>query len=698
MLDDDYKLYCQQNVDLAKSIVIKCESAAKIININLSSMGENIDYDKPETWKYYLNLNGEYFVSNSVAYNNDDKMMHINTSEDGTLVEFTKANLALYSLTKASFKSYVNKLILDNPLQENLIYNIYRPIDINTAINAEDFQILRYDTSLVASNELSLMDKIQQWIYDFKDRYFKEDFQLSDPYYLQSFLGVMYINLPVAIMGFRHEVCGTPEVDQYHLWNYLNDHYELGSYKDALSTRQALWLYRNMVDVQRNAGKEWVLKELIDVLAKPKGLVANKFDFVKEESGNLLTGRGDGEFVKRVYDDNLIDLSRQPVEDPQTILYKTRDKASKNRKELSADQQELTTKGRYETKNLLPTGLIEFDLASTGIAELANDIQYRIEYWLYLSTLNMYNTNFTFDIPNSGKIVLSARDAFILYEYARWASRGEELDEIRPYYARNVVSFDPSISITDFRQHVPVEYVSDEFIQETLDDRIPNIAVTGPTTLERYAEAIIRRKLLHDISIDNLTELHSRAHHINVIEGVYVNYKCVLAPTGTSFNDWLSDKKIRKFSMTPADWESVMLDILFQCTGIDPENLGLGFSKRAMIEIIDRLTSYNLIVVDGSDGMLYENMPFPFIYPGKNSDEHNDEVRVSLDTRFIDLFAEQCSMTDIVEVDSSIISINTPTHEVFDFQVELPLDITLEIEQVQGDAVVIPSLNFIDDL
>lgn len=699
MLDDDFKVYAEQNVALAKSIVIKVESAAKLINLDLEARGEDIDFNDPKTWKYYLNLAGEYYVGNSNIQNTSDEVMKVITTEDGTEVDFTKANLVTYSLTKANFDTYSDKMVERYPKMENLIYRIHSPIDIDKAVNAEEFDILFYDESLVASNELTLMEKIQKWIHDFRDRWFKEDFQISDRYYVASFLANMYLQLPNVIMNIRHAACGTPEVDQYHLWNFLNDHYEMGKYRDYLSIKTALWLYRNMVDIQRNSGKKWVLEALLENITRPKGLVAHKFDFIKEDTNDMLNSRGEGEYLKREFLDNLYDLTQQPVDDPQTILYKTRDKANKNRAELLADQQELIEKGRYEQKDVLPTGLLEFELSNAGLAQLANDIKYRIEYWLYLSHMNMYNTNFTFDIPTAGRITLTAKDAFILYEYARFARNGIHTELINPIVAQKVVSFDPAISIAMFRQTVPAEYVTDEFIADTLANRIPAITVTNPATLEQYAEAIISRRIRHKQSIDNLTRLKHRAHHENVIEGVYDDYTCVLEPVGTTYNEWLSNKRIGRFSLSEADWQTVMLDVLLQCTGIDPDNLGVGVTRSAMIEIIDRLTSYNLLVVNGADGGNVNELPLPFMYPDKTNSSKVAGVKQDLGhIRFIDHEAEKGSKVAEAKIDLGDINTLTDLNNISYMQVDPCLDIKIERDTSNFRRVSINSLNFNDDL
>lgn len=698
MMEADFLLYCRQCKDLATSIVLKNDFAVTAINNDLLSRGETIDEGDPKTWKYYLNLNGQYFVGNSPSENTSDQVMRVTKVEDGLEMDYTKDNLAANPLTKLSFDSFKDLIIADNPLQENLVYRINYPIDMDAAIDAEDYQILYYDESLVASNEITLMEKVQQWIYNFKDRWYKEDFQISDPYYVGAFLITLYHRLPKVIMDLRLAACGTPEVSQFHLWNYLADHYELNKYSESLSLSQALWLYRNIVDLQRNTGKQWVLDELIKNIAEPKGLKAYKFDFILRQNESLLEGRPVGEFLKREMNDNIIDLDNQPTEDPLNVLSATSDKALKNAKELAADQEELQYRTSYEQLSELATGLIEFEASSNGLAEVTNTVRLKIEYWLYLASLDRYDNNITVEVPNSGSVTLDMKDAFILYEYARFARNGIELDIIKPYTAMGVVNYDPSLSVTSFRDVVPEEYVSDDFINETLADRIPAIIVNTPSSLEQYVEFITQRRIRHKLSIDYINSLHSRAHHINVIDGVYSLAKCELVADGTSYNDWLASKKIAKFSMTNSDWDLVMSNVLLQCTGISPDNTGIGVSKKDMIEIIDRITSYNVLVVNGNSNADEQEIEYVTIHPdtGTGSKEatiYSDMANIRiLDTEY-GLDSKEAS----VDVDPTIVEFDTKPRNVS----ELLLDVTMDVEyswtKAEPVLISIPDINFIEN-
>ena len=58
-----YQLYVDSVMELAETIVIKSEYSARLLNDYCTRQyGEgSFDSNDPETWKYFLNISGEYF-------------------------------------------------------------------------------------------------------------------------------------------------------------------------------------------------------------------------------------------------------------------------------------------------------------------------------------------------------------------------------------------------------------------------------------------------------------------------------------------------------------------------------------------------------------------------------------------------------------------------------------------------------------
>ena len=109
MKSNKFKLYIEQNKQLVKTIVIKNTYAANHINDYISLMhGEqNVDYNDPYSWKYYMNLSGELHFT--------DTKMYISSLDNGDVIEFNISNLKEHINTKIGYRygsKYYNELVL----------------------------------------------------------------------------------------------------------------------------------------------------------------------------------------------------------------------------------------------------------------------------------------------------------------------------------------------------------------------------------------------------------------------------------------------------------------------------------------------------------------------------------------------------------------------------------------------------------
>ena len=229
MSNTQYDLYQSKTIVLAKTLVLKLNNVALNINADLVAKGYTVDTSRPETWKYYLNLNGEYHQYDKDRLmelsGNKYNQIRIKVAGDNQSVEtnFNKGLLYgdLSDLTIANeyrFNTqYYNALLDKYPEFNSLIRGVLNPIPIQTALTAYEGQILycggymrtlvgnRYqyilqdygpisENFLIESNELNLIPNLQDEIDLFIARYFNQGYYETASLWYPTFLGQLYLH------------------------------------------------------------------------------------------------------------------------------------------------------------------------------------------------------------------------------------------------------------------------------------------------------------------------------------------------------------------------------------------------------------------------------------------------------------------------------------------------------------------------
>ena len=120
------QLYEQSVIQFLQSCTIVFSPLANQINNNLLAQGIEIDQTRPDTWKYYLNLSGQYFIGPNPAAP-VDTMMTILSLDTKQPMNYTIANLAISPKTTAAYvigSSYYTALCQTYPTQTDLIKSI----------------------------------------------------------------------------------------------------------------------------------------------------------------------------------------------------------------------------------------------------------------------------------------------------------------------------------------------------------------------------------------------------------------------------------------------------------------------------------------------------------------------------------------------------------------------------------------------
>lgn len=590
------QIYLDKTIELAQTIVIKSEDSAEAVNQDLIiELQDNtvIDRNDPTSWRYYMNLAGEYHPF--------DTPMTVVSMDTRQEIIFNKPNLQIHrttALTYAYGTRHYRELVARYPKQEQLILGILNPVDINEAIAAKDGTILMIPPGLVEENEYSLKTKLQDWIYGFKKRWTHAQFSLSDDLYSATWHGIMYLNLVPTILNLRLAACKTNEAHSFHVWQYLASHGFLSDYKDFLTLRQALFFYRNINYIERNAGKSYIFKWLVQHIMTERLLPLD--EFVLRHDVSKMPGELTPEPVfKRNPMSAITTTLAGQIVDLDTILQKEDKLAPGNLTYRQEHGEQISSKLKNSLSSVVATKVLE----SVAIDD-SNSTSFKLEdvllnHWLYLSSTGQYSAYVNVLNPKTTETFpLTAKEAFIFMWYAFSKSIGITLQFIPLVLASRVYLQSPKASVDDLMEVVDHSLVERSEAQAIVD-AMPNLGqiVSIPTFYDRVY-------LVHQQMLAQRKLWSSQNHHVrrgmvkNMATRLYADIACELEPGGTTYASWFAQRNIKIADFTDAELTAMYKSIVLQATGADLHpTTSLAQIQLAMIKMLSQLSSYSIHIM-----------------------------------------------------------------------------------------------------
>lgn len=598
MSNTHYRAFLQSSIELARSMVIKSVAIEHALNEVERSLGRFVSTD-PHTWVYYRHLAGEY-----TDFDQPMRVLSFDTSEE---ISFDCETLKKHPATRNHYgvgQAQYRRLLERYPNQELLIRGILQPVDKESAIEATDFQLLAYDATLVEQNEHSLIDHIQTRLNEFRVRWDNPAYNLNDDLYSTASLAVLYGRLPGWILNHRLACCKTREAHSFHMKEYLKSHGRLDRYFDYLTIEQKLWLYRNVLYIERNAGKQhtfdWIAHHLLTKRGLGYGAYHLKHNIVGLSENTDLKPKPEG------YLTLLNAFHRNDQKQENTIaelLRKQRSLARNNKREepkaLSTEYAAMQNTRRAS----LPTKALEsatIDWSESGTLYRSS---FLINHWLYYSAHGFYRTNITLYHPRDNtQFELSTEEAFVLFLYAYNRSIGVVLETIPRLTAHAirrypVPSFDTLSTLVEIDDIDPlntdriytheVDYVADQpFYREILQTRDSFV-----NTVTQYYYTFEKQREFYGFE-----EQHRRrAQKQALMDHLYMSVDTAFSMTGQSYSTWLDHIKFYPTDLRASEYEQVATSLLAEATGIgyDDDN-HLASIQKAMLDIIDQLSSYSI--------------------------------------------------------------------------------------------------------
>lgn len=583
-----YKEQCRQ---FAKTTVIKFSELADLMNESIiATYGDDaVDRFQPETWRYYMNMAGQYHPT--------DVMMTVTSIDTLTPIEFTVENLQIHTATKKAYtygSRYYRSLLLKYPEQEALICGILNPVNIQHAIEAESGTILGWEPSLVEPQEITLIEDLEVWVKNQFERWNNVQFAMSDNLYCTSFLTMLQMFIMAKLMNLRTARCKTPEAHSFHIRMYLASHHGLDRYMPYMTLKQQLWFYRNILYIERNYGKIHQFMTLIERVLTERGIPVGEYtvrqldDFFPNYAP-VLQAR-----MRLINDDqNSLNVDFHPVEElflkeyplaPGNQLwyetYTSRDF------ERFQDHNTAVTK----TKDLV-SSMVDYSNAVPEPFEVV-----AIREWCHLASIGFYDVAVNFqDIKTTEARTLFAEDAFIYMTYLSLMAEGIQIDTV-PRYLNMQFRRHPKPSKEDLLSVMDYERRDLSHIVDLVWGQQPNIApMFSVTSFFNHIQTQYNLAYWHWFLISSMHDMDDRAMVENMIRRLYADQIVEFTTETDDMAAWLASKNLPEYNLTHQEALLQVREIYENATGYQIDGTKqLRNIQKALVDLMTELSSYSI--------------------------------------------------------------------------------------------------------
>ena len=430
MISTDFKPYVLEIINFLRSVSIKYSWIADQDNVMLVQNGYDVDLDDPTTWRYYLNLYGEYHAADTVMM-----VASLDTLEQ---IPFTKEVLALHPRTLASYRpgtTFFKNLCAEYPTQTSLIKSILFPVDsVESAIAAKDLTLLSWGDGYLEDSESSvLIADLVKFLSVYVERWYFS-FLSAEDYFHPTNLGILQAQMAAYLLARRKFYIHSPYVHSWHISNYLQSK-GLDDYSDVLSRKKQMFLYQNYDYLKVNSGKQSNLIILIQNLLSDMGVSLFGRRVVLESQ----TGAADCQLTPLFVPDNLLgqdsklidEIQAESVLEMQQRLYAMGVTPAEDTETVAKLTRTLgdTTRNNYLTK-LLEIKPVQVDYRYQGLLD-----QFIFDTLIKAITTGRYTATVQITDPLTGNNYwVTTKQALALYDYSVRMASGQTPDNIPTQY------------------------------------------------------------------------------------------------------------------------------------------------------------------------------------------------------------------------------------------------------------------------
>lgn len=621
--DNRFKAYLESIIDLAKTLVIKDHYTAERINEVLAAKygSDSIDPFNQGSWKYYLNLGGEYHPT--------DTKMYVVSMDNMETILFSKESLLEHRATKREYafgtRNYY-ELIRQYPEQEMLIKGILNPVDINLAVEAEDLTLIHVVKDYVEDNEVYFIEELTDWVAGFFYRHYNPQYAYIYNTYHLTFLGMFYSQVVPQILSLRMKKIKTIHAHSYHVEQYLLSHGFLDRYITVLTNRQKHFFYRNIKYIQRHTGHLSTFDWLIENVLTERNIPIDEFVEIQSDEFQLEDLYPSVGFRRSPLNLNRYKDPRDIIDLPK--LLDTESEQARSNVRLRTDYEPHVDRQTI----LAPSDELQTKVLESKMRDYSNVYPFKKEnvlfnHWLQQAHRGLYTAYLLVSNPTTGeRLALSSKDAILVFYYALLKSWGQEPFHLPTLTVRGGLRH-PLPTVQQIHNVVDKRLIFEPFIKEARDvlPRVKkNISIDA---FFEEALSIFKARIYHHKQVAAVEHGKARGHAEYAVDQFLNTYQVNLYPKNTIYSKWLSERNINFENFEKNDFLQLATDIFMSGTGlILDKELDLATIQRAMCGLFIHLSSYSIhLITDIADGNL-TNLGQPCLrvddWPGASEAEY----------------------------------------------------------------------------
>lgn len=631
-----YDIYEQSCMDLAKTLVLKSSAVANVFNATLIKNLWPAPSSDMTTWRYYMNLAGEYHEYDEKYLSNEaipGRMTIKVASASGPIdAAFTRELIENDAVIANEYRygsPFYQALVAKYPVCVDLIHGILNPVEKDVAISAQEGEILyaggyfktivnekrlfiprvlagRKPPNYIEENEDNLLPKLEAFIQGTMSRWNNVDYHQNNDLFITSQLSILYMNLPGKILNIRLANCFTHMVHSYHVREYLESNGKLIRYVDSIPKQQLLWLYRNLRYLEKNIGKEETFQLLIDKLIDPLKMpllgYELKHNLANQDAISPAEDYPETVMFRRALSEGGIALgdSNRAVSKVMNSQLKL---ARENSWNFDIRVQNVIDQMTYRSRsNLLPTKVIESSVTDDSQSIMYPLANVLFSLWAYQASRDEYVASVYVTHPVTGlRSLLSPKQCLVAYIYLitrDWEDPPSEIPELRLHnIPRHPTVSEPGVpakASLDFFKSQLGKYLSKAVITDLYGSNVP---LEEPSTVGAFYEQAyeVYEELMRRYTITTkISDLTEKSVAENLFNSLYFRATVRPATAGTTFDVWMEDSGMDLSTLTVEQRKALSNDILIAVTGSDAETSDVKLRKRqeAIINAMRYLSTY----------------------------------------------------------------------------------------------------------